>query len=317
MLGRAQEALQVTEQAILLAQETNALLPLSSAWANKAYIHVFRGEFDAAGPAWQRAVEISEHIGDLVWITIVSTWQNRIPFYLGAWAQVRKNMEQPLAMSQQLGESWGSAYVFTMLGMVDLVEGHWSAARRYLEEAVTIAARIGDTQALRWATGSVAELEVLEGQAGAGRARLVPLLDRPGQEEFDVTAFLPVLAWAYLELGDLKQADSTVQAAIRRARAEQLRVVLVDALRIEALLRIRQGRRVDAGQVLEAGLALARATPYPHAEARLQVVYGSLYDALGEAALAREQLVAALAIFRRLGARKDFERAEQVLSALG
>jgi hypothetical protein len=36
----------------------------------------------------------------------------------------------------------------------------------------------------------------------------------------------------------------------------------------------------------------------------------------GEPELARERLEAALAIFRRLGARKDVERAEQMLSTL-
>jgi hypothetical protein len=37
----------------------------------------------------------------------------------------------------------------------------------------------------------------------------------------------------------------------------------------------------------------------------------------GEPERARERLEAALAIFRRLGARKDIERVEQLLSRLG
>jgi hypothetical protein len=55
---------------------------------------------------------------------------------------------------------------------------------------------------------------------------------------------------------------------------------------------------------------------YPYAEARLLHVYGEMHARKGEPEPARERLEAALAIFRRLGARKDVERVEQVLSAL-
>jgi hypothetical protein len=58
----------------------------------------------------------------------------------------------------------------------------------------------------------------------------------------------------------------------------------------------------EAAAVLEEGLELARSLPYPYAEARI----------LAEL----DRLEEALAIFRRLGARKDIERTEQELAAL-
>lgn len=60
----------------------------------------------------------------------------------------------------------------------------------------------------------------------------------------------------------------------------------------------RQGREDEAHTVLTEGLGLARALPYPYAEARV----------LEEMGRAEE----ALAIFRRLGATKDAGRLEQV-----
>ena len=56
--------------------------------------------------------------------------------------------------------------------------------------------------------------------------------------------------------------------------------------------------------------------PYPYAEGRLLHAYGQMHVAKGEPGPARERLEAALAIFRRLGARKDAERVEQDLAAL-
>jgi hypothetical protein len=40
------------------------------------------------------------------------------------------------------------------------------------------------------------------------------------------------LAWAHLELGEMVQADQVAGEAIRKTRAGQLRLVLVDALRV-------------------------------------------------------------------------------------
>jgi hypothetical protein len=56
--------------------------------------------------------------------------------------------------------------------------------------------------------------------------------------------------------------------------------------------------------------------PYPYAEARLLHVYGLMHAQKGGPEPARERLEAALALFRRLGARKDAERVEQAIGAL-
>jgi hypothetical protein len=93
-------------------------------------------------------------------------------------------------------------------------------------------------------------------------------------------------------------------------------LALVDALRVHAMVAMQQQHWEDAAGALEEGLALARRMPYPYAEGRLLYVYGELHTQKGEPGPARERLEAALAIFRRLGARKDVERAEQAIGAL-
>ena len=94
------------------------------------------------------------------------------------------------------------------------------------------------------------------------------------------------------------------------------RVALVEALRVQALVFTRQHRWIAATHSLDEGLTLAERIPYPYAEARLLYVYGEMHVHKGEPEPARERLEAALAIFRRLGARKDTERVEQALATL-
>ena len=61
-----------------------------------------------------------------------------------------------------------------------------------VREALALSEGNGDLQGLRMASALMAEIEILEGRAEEARARLAPLLDRPGLEESDVTSLLPV-----------------------------------------------------------------------------------------------------------------------------
>jgi ATP/maltotriose-dependent transcriptional regulator MalT len=117
-------------------------------------------------------------------------------------------------------------------------------------------------------------------------------------------------------MGDVAAADELVGQTVRRARVEGYGFALVEAQRVQAMVAIRQGRWEEAERALEEGLTLARSMPYPYGEARLLHVYGQMHVAEGEPGPARERLKAALAIFQRLGARKDAERAEGTLTAL-
>lgn len=82
------------------------------------------------------------------------------------------------------------------------------------------------------------------------------------------------------------------------------------------MVALRQQYWEEATTALEEGVALARSMPYPYAEGRLLHVYGQMHIQKGEPALARERLEAALAIFQRLGARKDIEQVEQAIADL-
>jgi hypothetical protein len=94
-------------------------------------------------------------------------------------------------------------------------------------------------------------------------------------------------------------------------------VLLVDALRVAAMVAVRQGRWGEAEGALAEGLALAMRIGYPYGEARLLLVSGESSAQMDQPGPARERLEAASAIFARLGAHKYLERTEQVQAALG
>ncbi len=331
LLGRLGEALRVGQEALLLAEAVGAPDILRRTHLELAYLHALRGDVAAARRHGASAVTASTALGDHAERAFALSIHGWFAVLSGDWRDARADLDQALALGRQVEGPVILAYVLSVWARLSLAEGDRAPATMAVQEALALAETTGDLQALRWAAAVLAELELLEGRPDAAVACLEPLRDRTGLEEYDVTALLPILAWAYLEQGRLDEAATTVEWALARARPEQMRLVLVEALRVQALVALRQGRRLDrdslqaaggqsprveAARSLAEGLALARAMPYPYAEARLLHVAGALHAQQGEPEVARERWEAAQAIFHRLEARRDAAQVDEALASL-
>jgi len=314
VMGRFDEGLPALERSVRGAEATGDLLTLTRSLNNVATLHFFAGEFTQAAPYRERAVVVAERMGDPAYHAFVIGSCGQLAFYRGDWGQARDDVERAVAMGRQAEASWILMFMLLILGEIRLAEGAWDEATRHLEEGVAFAERSGDLRMRRWINGLLAERELLAGRPDAAHARLVPLLDRPGMEEWYVNMLLPRLAWARLDLGDVTLAAETAARGVVRARDQNNRFVLVDALRVQAIVWTRQRRWADAVRALENGLILARGMPYPYAEARLLHAYGVMHSEQGEPDPARERLEAALTIFERLGARADSARTREALA---
>jgi class 3 adenylate cyclase/tetratricopeptide (TPR) repeat protein len=315
-IGQAEAALRHREEAMRYSEKVGDVFCLSITLGDQAEELYRQGEFEQSWGYNARALALAERRGDQAWMAYVLFNRGHIAFFRGDWGQARSDAEQALASFRQIRDSWGTAYALYLLGRLGLAEGHWDEATRYLDEAASWAGQRGDLQGLRWIGGARAERDLLEGRPAAALATLEPLLDRPGFQENDVIPLVPLVAWAHLELGQTTAAEDIVAQAIARAMGQKYRPALVLALRILAMLAMRQGRWTDAEQALEEGLAATRTMSYPYAEAHLQRLQGEMHVHKGDREAARQHLEAALAIYQRLGARKDSEQVEGLLAGL-
>lgn len=316
MLGRMTEATDVLEDTIQLAESAADPRQLAYALENVSVVYLLRGEFEKTSRYVERALALAERLGDPLLIELMTLRHGMNAFVSGGWFRARQDFERAAALMRQVGMSWVSMYCQLGMGIVQLAQGEETTALNNLRDAVEMAERGGDLQALRWAQSSLAEHDLLHGRPDVARARLEPLLDRPGQEEGMVTYLMPILAWAYLDLDLLDEARDIEAQCLARARAEGIRLAQVEGLRVRAMRELRGGDPLAARASLDESLALCRALTYPYGEIRALYTLAHLFAQAGETTTARERFDAALALCHTLGERLYAERIESVLASV-
>jgi tetratricopeptide (TPR) repeat protein len=201
-------------------------------------------------------------------------------------------------------------------GQIALVQGQQEEATQHFEKALVLAERGHDLALVRAVQRALAEQELLLCHPEAARARLIPLLDQSDQEELDVTQLLPLLAWATLDSGDRAEAEALITACLRRASEEEARLVIPDALRVQARLERLRECWGKAEAALKEALDLCRSMRHPYSEAKALYEYGQLHIQHGEPQRAGDRFEAALAICAQLGERLYADRIEQALARL-
>jgi tetratricopeptide (TPR) repeat protein/transcriptional regulator with XRE-family HTH domain len=317
MFGRFDEARGALEAAIALLEAAGDLARLCEALGQVGDLYEDRGDFARALLYTDRALAAAEQSGVPLMIAALTSGRGVRAFYAGDWVTAHLYCERAVILGRETGIPFASMFALLHLGQLCLYQGSWEEAARYLEESSAIARGVGHLSPMRWAQALLADCDLQVGRPEAARGRLVPLLDGVSVEEAGVLPMLLVLARAQLELGETDQAAAGAGQSVRHARETNSRRPLAEALWVQALVALRQEDAHTAERALEEGLTLAQAMPYPLGEARLLHVHGLLHIQQGEPAPARERLEAALAIFRQLGAGKDLEQTEALLTGLG
>jgi adenylate cyclase len=312
MLGREEEGYAVLEGALPLVEAGGDLVTLSYNLGNLGASAWHLGRIEQSRRYGEQAVAVTVRIGNpsLICFGLCNVGQDLL--ILGEWEEARQVLQRAAKVASPTDRAWHVTYLQSGMGMLALREGNWDEASRSLESAVAAAEETGDRQGREFGQTCLAELNVLEGQPEEAIKRLEPLAD---EEHATLTWLLPTLAWAYLRLDDEKHIRLAAEVAERAvARARESPCYLAGALQVQGMVLIRQGRNEQALRVLSEGLARARSMPCPYVEARILEQLGILQTQRGEPEQARARLEEALAIFRRLGAKKDIERLVEMLS---
>lgn len=314
-LDAPDEGVKALEEAVLLAEDSNALDALGTALVLLHMAYMVRGEFDRSRGHAERGAVIAKKTGDTDLLAFHTANLGLQLFYLGNWQEAQGYLERAVELERSTQLSLLSSQSHSYLGVLYKARGAWEDASHCFSEAAALAREADATGQLRYAECRLAEMDVLQGRPIEAIARLQPRASDL-QWLYDVL-LLSILAEAYADMGDAAKAEEVVDLAEARARLMHNRVDGLEASHVRAKILTMQGNRKEASAALEEALSWARSMPYPYAEAKLSREYGMLHLRQGEPRRAWERLHAALEVFRWLGAKKDAEQTRRTLQGLG
>jgi tetratricopeptide (TPR) repeat protein/transcriptional regulator with XRE-family HTH domain len=301
-LGRQAEGARALEENMPLAEASGDLLSLSAGLCNLGEIQLMRGELAHARAWLERAVEVAERLGDPTNITGIMATRGHLDFCRGEWALARADFTRAASLSPA-GSSVYAARPLLNLAELCMAQGQREEAVSHLQAAVILDDHDdhdADSDVLRAAHCVLAEPELLAGQLQVAAARLRGLPNPSSQRAAPDRAHV-LLAWANLELGNLGRAETEIDRIIAYARREPDRLMLVEALRVLARVRMGTAQWQLAAEAVAEACSLAHAMPHPYGEAKSLYVYGQLHVAWGKHEQARERWEAARAICHWLG----------------
>ena len=316
VLGKLSAGHQVlTQEVIPLAEALGEVSTLLRAFHNLGAIYSNWGNYRETQHCLERALELGERLGNQKDILFLGYQLGLNAFCMGEWQRAREAYEQAASKVRVGARFWGFTYVFYGLGLLALAQGEEAEATRYFEEARRLeeSHATGVVQDMEFA---LAERDLVTDQKASAYTRLAPFLNPSNQESMYLKEYLPLFAWAMLEMGEDTGAQARLSELVAEARESQMRPVLMEALRVQALAWIKEQRWEEAERALEETLALCQSLPNPYAEAKTLSVFGQLYLKQGALAPARERLDAALVILGKLGERLYARRIEQTLAQL-
>jgi tetratricopeptide (TPR) repeat protein len=286
---------------------------LSVAIGNLGWNRERAGDSIEALRLYQRALELFMRTGSVQHLMFTHLNLAALFLTIGEWEQTRKQIEHAGEIGRTHGAAaWVAPWLPLHLGTLALQKGELEEAAEQLCSAAGLAEG-ASPEVLEYAQASLAKLELLQGKPQEARNRLTGLA---GEEGVDLPFLLPILARAYVELGEVGRGLELTERAEREARERGTLVYLPEILRIKGMALCRLGKTDEAKNALIEGRERAHQMPNPYIEASILVELGLLDRQEGKVGQAREQLQEALTIFRQLPAGKDIEWTEEALAQL-
>ncbi|WP_165960901.1 ATP-binding protein [Actinocrispum wychmicini] len=247
-----------------------------------AVLHHYRGELSRADRQFTRILQLAEELGDREVLSRAVCNVGASAVYLGHWRLALRRFEQALDLAG--ADSSPMCASMALIGRGSLLSacGRHDEARADLLTVVRLGVDSDNIDLVRNASAQLAETDVRLGRPDEGAARLLPLLDRPGLHEWQVTDSLPFLAQAQLAAGDPDAATRTAAEAAGRAQDIEHAIARTDALRVHGMAAAELGETSVATASVREALSLANATGSPYLEARVRSAWATVARRCGD-----------------------------------
>lgn len=313
-LGELEDARRMLENVIPHAEAAGDALVLSRALNSLASVYSEAGQYQKERQYIERALEAAEAMGDPA---RVAHMNHRLGWYLlvrGEWDEARTYLERSLAMRRALGWTVTASWTVIALAYLSLLSGRTEEGESYLAEGMELARPLSQgSHFVALGHWLVVDRYLREGDVGSASNYLDLLEPDPTVDNWTYFLLLPIMAWTELERGNVDRAADLADEATERATAESNRMILVEALRVQAMTMAREGQLDDAMRTINESIATARAIEQRYPEARSLEVLGRLLMDHGDHVEGVKHFEEALAAYEQLGALPDADRLKSAM----
>ncbi len=320
--GRLVEAMGALRQAERLATAVQADDVVATVVGNQANVLTIEHRYEQALMLAERSVAIHEAHGSGHGLAIALATMGQICVRLGDLSRAQEALQRALSVRSpiQFHETVGA--VHDTLAQIYLVWGNYDAARDSLERARESYGAYG-RQTSRWYDWSV---RVLLSRLALRRGALqeaVTVADdtiAAGAPAFYALQATIIAAEALAAAGDLERADERLRLAAEQVDPRSAPATWAEYLRMRGALHERNGRSSEAYHDYVQSATLLDLLGERYLAALSHLAVGRLVANTGAAALAKQHLDAAAAVFERLRATRDLadtEAARLLLTRIG
>jgi tetratricopeptide (TPR) repeat protein len=281
-------------------------------------VYLLRGEYQRALRGYRRLLWQMERNGDVRGVAITLSNLGIIHKRRGNYPRAIHYYRQSLALCERIGYKSGMVAACINLGYADYCQGRWPEAIDCCQTGLTIGQELGGVYELVSLHTLLGQIHYEQGDHAASLgdlARAMQLQQENADRGFLLDTYLIQAALA-LEHGELSKAREHVAFVLSIAAQSHMQKELGEAGCLMGEICAAAGQPEQAGDYFRRSVELLVAILAPFELGRARRVFGAFLWRRGETDAAWKQLREAEAIFRRIGARHELERALAVLRQL-
>ena len=241
------------------------------------FAEVFRGDFQAAGPYFERCLATALASGDQLGLRVALLGTGYVALERGSYERAQLVLTEGLHVSRRLGDPFYTSVALAYLGELARLRGDHPGARRWSEEALTLARETASPLLLGFTLSFAGRAALDAGALIDARARFEEALALPrvAGNPGNTAIALVGLAQVWLALTDRAQAQRFLDEGLAQARRSGDRLMIATSLLCAARFARSQGDCADSASLAHASLDMSIEIGHPHGiAAALEVVAG-------------------------------------------
>lgn len=320
--GRADEAEQVAREALALVDAATQPAVAAALRNILAGVAWREGRLESAIDDLTRAVTLFAEAGDRFGIANAKTNLGVLFLTNGEWQKAVESLAESEVIRRSIDCTPGRSSNLLSLGWLQALRGERAEARSHLEESLRIATDTGEEYDIVHADLALAYLEFLENRiADADRHLDSVLLHRRCASTGDLVQVQWLRALIECNRGSAERAVGLAKDACKLAEESKSIDSQIDSWRALGMTYARSENFEDAEESLTRSVQLAERAGDPYKQALALLELAMLYERAASRQPSgidrwrievRKQAENAGRLFRRLGARVDLQRAEQL-----